>query len=59
MLELEEDFERWKKVFADPHEDVIKLRVGTARLNVGSINVKRGTLTFDGYAVFYSHYLKL
>ena len=49
LSELEEEFEDGKKDFADPCKDIMKLRVGTARLNVGSINVKRGTLTLDGY----------
>jgi hypothetical protein len=51
LPELEEEFEHGKKAFADPHKDNIKLRVGPARLNVGSINVKRGTLTLDGYGI--------
>jgi hypothetical protein len=50
MQELEEGFENGKKEFADPRTDNIKLRVGMTKLNIDSINVRRGVLTLEGYA---------
>jgi hypothetical protein len=53
--EIEEGFGRAKKAFADPRTDVIKIRVGMGRMNLDSINVRRGILTLDGCGadVFY------
>jgi hypothetical protein len=43
-----EEFEKGKKKFADPSRDIIKLRVGSQKTTIDSINVKRGALTLEG-----------
>jgi hypothetical protein len=51
VSDMMKEFEMEKAAFTDSRQDKIKVTVGMFGMNRTQINVKRGVMTFDGWAL--------